>query len=119
MIDLEALKYDANGLIPAVIQDHENNEVLMVAWMNRESLAKTIETGLCTYWSRSRQSFWVKGDTSGHLQHVKSISIDCDLDTLLIKVEQLGAACHNHYRTCFYRTLKGDTWTTNSEPLPS
>lgn len=114
---LDDLKYTSDGLIPAIIQDHQNGQVLMMAWMNRESLAKTLETGLCTYWSRSRQSFWVKGETSGHLQHVKRISIDCDKDALLIQVEQVGAACHDHYRTCFYRDFEGDALVTNSDPL--
>lgn len=114
---LDDLKYTSDGLIPAIIQDHQNGQVLMMAWMNRESLAKTLETGLCTYWSRSRQSFWVKGETSGHLQHVKRISLDCDKDALLIQVEQVGAACHDHYRTCFYRDFEGDALVTNSDPL--
>src|SRR5438552_13307924 len=83
---LDHLKYDSNGLIPAIIQDDENGQVLMMAWMNRESLQRTVDTGKCTYWSRSRQSFWVKGETSGHVQHVKKISVDCDLDALLIRV---------------------------------
>ena len=114
---LDDLKYTSDGLIPAIIQDHQNGQVLMMAWMNRESLAKTLETGLCTYWSLSRQSFWVKGETSGHLQHVKRISLDCDKDALLIQVEQVGAACHDHYRTCFYRDFEGDALVTNSDPL--
>jgi phosphoribosyl-AMP cyclohydrolase len=114
---LDNLKYDANGLIPAIIQDHENGEVLMMAWMNRESIQRTVETQLCTYWSRSRKSFWVKGETSGHLQHVKNISIDCDQDVLLIKVEQIGAACHENYRSCFFRDLKGGELVVNAERL--
>jgi len=117
MAVLDDLKFNSDGLIPAIIQDHSNGQVLMMAWMNRESLAKTRETGLCTYWSRSRQQFWVKGETSGHLQHVKSISVDCDQDALLIQVEQIGAACHDHYRTCFYRDFDGDGLKTNSTPL--
>jgi phosphoribosyl-AMP cyclohydrolase len=119
MSDLTDLKFDSNGLIPAVIQDHANGQVLMMAWMNEASLQQTVETGLCTYWSRSRQKFWVKGETSGHTQRVKSISIDCDKDCLLIQVEQVGAACHDHYRTCFYRDWDGSAWTPNSEPLTS
>lgn len=113
---LDGLKYDGNGLIPAVIQDHASLEVLMVAWMNRESLAKTMETGLCTYWSRSRQKFWVKGETSGHVQRVKQISVDCDQDCLLIKVEQTGAACHENYRSCFFRDLGPEGLTLNGTP---
>jgi phosphoribosyl-AMP cyclohydrolase len=114
---LESLKFDANGLIPAIVQDHANGEVLMMAWMNRESLQKTLDTGFCTYWSRSRQKFWVKGETSGHMQHVKKISVDCDEDCLLIQIEQVGAACHNNYRTCFYRDFAGKSLATNSEPI--
>lgn len=115
MAALEGFKYDANGLIPAIIQDHENGEVLMMAWMNHASLERTIETGLCTYWSRSRQKFWVKGETSGHVQHVKRISIDCDQDCLLIQVEQTGAACHENYRSCFFRDVVEDELVLNSE----
>ncbi len=114
---LDDLKYDANGLIPAIIQDHQNGDVLMMAWMNRESLERTIVTNLCTYWSRSRKSFWVKGETSGHLQHVKSISVDCDQDALLIKVEQVGAACHENYRSCFFRDIQDGALEVNSERL--
>lgn len=118
MNSLDGLKYDANGLIPAVIQDHENGQVLMVAWMNRASLGRTVETGLCTYWSRSRQKFWVKGETSGHVQRVRRISVDCDQDCLLIQVEQAGAACHENYRSCFFRDLRGEEWEINSERVP-
>jgi phosphoribosyl-AMP cyclohydrolase len=114
---LDNLKYDANGLIPAIIQDHANGEVLMMAWMNRESLQRTVDSKLCTYWSRSRQSFWVKGETSGHMQHVKGISVDCDQDALLIKVEQVGAACHENYRSCFFRDIHDGDLTTNSSRL--
>ena len=114
---LENLKYDANGLIPAIIQDHHNGEVLMMAWMNQESLQRTIDTKLCTYWSRSRQKYWVKGETSGHVQHVKSISVDCDQDALLIKIEQVGAACHENYRSCFFRDIVGSDLVINSEKL--
>lgn len=102
---LDTLKFDANGLIPAVVQDKENGQVLMVAYMNRESILQTLSTGLCTYWSRSRQKFWVKGETSGHLQHVKAIRVDCDADCLLIEIEQVGAACHTGNRSCFFRRV--------------
>ncbi len=112
---LSDLKYNADGLIPAIIQDHANGEVLMMAWMNEESLAKTLETNLCTYWSRSRQKFWVKGETSGHLQHVKQISVDCDQDALLIRVEQVGAACHENYRSCFFRDLSAEGLSVNQD----
>lgn len=99
------LKYDDKGLIPAVIQDSKTSEVLMVAYMNAASLQKTISTGLTWFWSRSRQKFWQKGETSGHVQRVKEILYDCDQDTLLIKVEQTGSACHTGSRSCFYRSF--------------
>lgn len=105
MPPLSDLKYNSDGLIPAIVQDHATGEVLMMAWMNAEALRRTLETKRATYWSRSRQSFWVKGETSGHVQVVKSVSVDCDLDTLLLKVEQTGAACHENYRSCFFRDL--------------
>lgn len=102
---LDTLKFNADGLIPAIAQDHATGEVLMMAWMNRESLRRTLETGLATYWSRSRSEFWVKGLTSGHTQRVLSVSVDCDADALLLKIEQVGAACHENYRSCFFRDL--------------
>ena len=94
-----------NGLVPAIVQDAISGEVLMLGYMNEESLRKTLETGLATYWSRSRNELWTKGETSGHYQHVQEIRIDCDEDTLLIKVIQDGAACHTGNRSCFYRNL--------------
>lgn len=97
------LKFDEKGLIPTVIQDYNTGEVLMVAYMNAESLKRTIETGLTCFWSRSRAKFWVKGETSGNVQRVKDIFYDCDMDTLLIKVEPAGPACHTGNRTCFFR----------------
>lgn len=102
---IKDFKYDGNGLIPAIVQDAASGEVLMLAYMNRESLARTIRSGKTCYWSRSRQEFWVKGETSGHFQFVKSIAYDCDRDTLLIKVKQVGAACHTGERSCFYRLV--------------
>lgn len=96
------LKFDANGLIPAIIQDAKSHEVLMMAWMNRESLGKTIETKKTHFFSRSRNKLWLKGENSGHVQHVKNIRTDCDKDVLLIEVEQIGAACHDGYESCFY-----------------
>lgn len=102
---IDSLKFDSQGLIPAIIQDSETGQVLMMAWMNRESLLRTIELGKTVFWSRSRQKYWVKGETSGHFQWVKEIKVDCDGDTLLILVDQEGAACHEGYRTCFFRTL--------------
>lgn len=114
---LDTFKFNADGLIPAIVQDAETGQVLMMAWMNRESLERTVETGLCTYWSRSRQKFWVKGETSGHLQRVRTISVDCDLDTLLIQVEQTGAACHENYRSCFFRNLTDGSLQVNADRL--
>jgi phosphoribosyl-AMP cyclohydrolase len=109
MIVFSQLKFDERGLIPAIIQDVENNQVLMLAYMNQESLEQTISGGKCTYWSRSRKSLWLKGETSGHFQIVKKIYYDCDGDTLLIKVQQTGAACHTGNRSCFYRELEYKT----------
>ncbi len=97
-----------NGLVPCIVQDAATGQVLMLAYMNEESLQKTYETKLATYWSRSRQELWLKGATSGHYQHVKEILIDCDEDTVLIKVEQDGAACHTGKYSCFYRNLDGE-----------
>ena len=102
---LDSLKFDAHGLIPAVIVDAEGGAVLMVAYMNRDSLADTVSTGKTHFWSRSRQQYWMKGESSGHTQEVKGIYIDCDMDTVVIAVAQHGAACHNGYRSCFYRKL--------------
>ena len=100
------LKYDEKGLIPAIVQDVNNNEVLMMAYMNEESLRKTIEIGKTCFWSRSRQELWTKGLTSGNVQNVKEIFYDCDSDTLLVKVEQVGSgACHTGERTCFFRKI--------------
>jgi phosphoribosyl-AMP cyclohydrolase len=95
------LKRDANGLMAAIAQQYDTGEVLMVAWMDDEALHRTLTTGRCTYWSRSRQEYWVKGETSGHLQYVKSVALDCDADAILVKVDQVGAACHTGDRTCF------------------
>lgn len=105
---IEQLKFNEQGLIPAIVQDAETGEVLMMAWMNREALQRTIETGKATYWSRSRQKFWVKGETSGHFQEVQGVYVDCDADTVLLKVRQVGAACHEGYRSCFFRQVDAD-----------
>ena len=102
------LKFDANGLIPAIVQERGTGRVLMMAWMNRASLEKTIETGRTHFWSRSRQKFWMKGETSGHTQQGKDVAFDCDGDTLLIQVEQIGAACHEGYKSCFFRAVEKD-----------
>ena len=103
--NLDKLKFDKDGLIPAIVQDTENNEVLMMAYMNLDSLKETIKVGKTCFWSRSRQKYWVKGETSGHFQEVKNIYYDCDCDTLLIKAKQTGAACHTMKRSCFYREI--------------
>jgi len=95
------LKRDAAGLFPAIAQQHDTGEVLMLGWMDDEALHRTLTTGRCTYWSRSRQEYWVKGETSGHQQWVKSVALDCDGDTVLVRVDQVGAACHTGDRTCF------------------
>ena len=106
MFDPASLKYDANGLIPAIAQDHLSGEVLMMAWMNAESVRKTLEDNRVTYWSRSRQSFWIKGESSGHLQHLIEMRVDCDRDCLLVLVRQDGPACHTNRRSCFYTAIR-------------
>lgn len=106
MIEIDFKK--GNGLVPCVVQDFKTNQVLMLAYMNEASLQETIDSGLATYWSRSRKEFWKKGETSGHYQHVKEILVDCDCDTILLKVVQDGAACHTGKYSCFYRTLEGE-----------
>ena len=103
----DTLTYDERGLIPAVVQEAETGEVLMVAWMNREAVAATLTTGLTHFWSRSRQSLWRKGETSGHSQHVQGVYADCDADTLLVQVHQDGVACHTGSRTCFFTAMQG------------
>ena len=103
----EALTYDERGLIPAVVQEAETGEVLMVAWMDRAAVTQTLETGLTHFWSRSRQAPWCKGETSGHSQHVQGVYADCDADTLLVQVHQDGVACHTGNRSCFYTALQG------------
>jgi phosphoribosyl-AMP cyclohydrolase len=100
--DPATLRYDAAGLIPAVAQDAATGEVLMMAWMNAEAVARTLGTGRVTYWSRSRQAFWVKGETSGNLQHLVGMRVDCDRDCLLMQVRQEGPACHTGARSCFF-----------------
>ena len=107
-LDVSNLKFDAHGLIPAIVQDVYSDEVLMLAYMNGESLAKTVETGYTWFWSRSRQELWNKGATSGHLQKVVAMYSDCDNDTLLVQVEQIGAACHTGHHSCFYTKMEGN-----------
>jgi phosphoribosyl-ATP pyrophosphohydrolase/phosphoribosyl-AMP cyclohydrolase len=105
---LEQIKFDSNGLVPVIAQDYKTNEVLMMAYMNEEAFKKSMETGKVHYFSRSRNKLWLKGETSGHFQIIKSISLDCDGDTLLVKVEQVEAACHTGHYSCFYRELNKD-----------
>ena len=104
--DPQSLRYDAQGLIPAIAQDAATGEVLMMAWMNADSVKATLETGRVTYWSRSRKSFWVKGESSGHLQHLVELRVDCDRDCLLVQVRQEGPACHTNRRSCFYTAIR-------------
>jgi phosphoribosyl-AMP cyclohydrolase len=104
--DPSSLHYDARGLIPVVAQDHASNEVLMVAWMNAEAVARTLSSGRVTYWSRTRQAFWVKGETSGHQQRLVEMRIDCDRDVLLVSVDQAGPACHTGARSCFFTAVR-------------
>jgi phosphoribosyl-ATP pyrophosphohydrolase/phosphoribosyl-AMP cyclohydrolase len=101
----EDLRFDERGLIPAVVQDAGDGTVLMVAWMNRESLQRTLDERRTVFWSRSRQELWRKGDTSGHVQHVEEVRADCDGDTLLVRVHQVGPACHTGARSCFHRSV--------------
>lgn len=104
--DPSTLVYDARGLIPVVAQDLSSGEVLMLAWMNAEAVARTLDTGRVTYWSRSRGAFWVKGETSGHVQRLIEMRVDCDRDCLLVLVEQKGPACHTNRRSCFYTAVR-------------
>lgn len=105
---LAAVKFDADGLVPAIAQQHDSGEVLMMAWMNRDSIAETLRTGRVCYWSRSRQSFWRKGESSGQVQMLVEWRVDCDGDTLLLRVDQQGPACHTGRRSCFYRRAEND-----------
>ena len=104
--DASTLKYNQAGLIPAIAQDETSGEVLMMAWMNAQAVERTLETRRVTYWSRSRQAFWVKGETSGHIQELVDFRVDCDRDCLLVLVRQTGAACHTNRRTCFYTAVR-------------
>jgi phosphoribosyl-ATP pyrophosphohydrolase/phosphoribosyl-AMP cyclohydrolase len=106
--NINDLQYDERGLIPAIVQEESTGQVLMLAYMNRESLRRTLETGRTWFFSRSRQELWPKGETSGHIQKVKKVLFDCDADALLVKVEQVGAACHTGEKSCFYRVLPGE-----------
>jgi len=116
---INQLKFDEKGLIPAITQDYKTDEILMLAYMNEESLKKTLETGRAHYYSRSRQKLWLKGETSGHYQNVKSISLDCDGDALLLKVEQIDAACHTGHKSCFFRKMEvAADAPVNADDLP-
>lgn len=114
---LAALKPDAAGLIPAIAQQHDTGEVLMMAWMNKESLTETLSTGRVCYYSRSRKALWRKGETSGQVQMLVDLRLDCDGDTILLLVDQHGVACHTGRRTCFYRAPRGDALANIAEPL--
>ena len=114
--DPKSLKFDAAGLIPAIAQDAETHEVLMLAWMNAESIARTLDSGQVTYWSRSRQEFWVKGLTSGHLQRLVEMRFDCDRDCLLMQVRQTGPACHTGRRSCFYTAVEAGQEVERLDP---
>ena len=116
MFDPASLNYDANGLIPAVAQDHQSGEVLMMAWMNAESIKKTLKTRRVTYWSRSRKSFWIKGESSGHVQGLVEMRVDCDSDCLLLLVDQTGPACHTNRRSCFYTAIRDGQEVVIMEP---
>jgi phosphoribosyl-AMP cyclohydrolase len=107
---IDSIRFDAAGLVPAMAQQHDSGEMLMLAWMNRDSLAETLATGQVTYWSRSRQALWRKGETSGQIQRLVELRIDCDGDALLLLVDQTGTACHTGHRSCFYRAARGGDW---------
>jgi phosphoribosyl-AMP cyclohydrolase len=112
---IDTVKFDDKGLVMAIAQDVETNEVLMVAYMNKETLSETFETGKMVYYSRSRKKRWLKGETSGHFQAVQDVYIDCDGDALLFKIKQSGAACHEGYFSCFFRKRKNDQWVIIGE----
>jgi len=114
---LDEIKFDNRGLVPAIIQDYKNGEILMLAYMNRESLQKTLSSGKTHFWSRSRQKLWLKGESSGHIQEVKEMFVDCDMDAVVFKVDQKVAACHTGYRSCFYRKLEGKDFTVVGEKV--
>jgi phosphoribosyl-AMP cyclohydrolase len=114
---LDEVKFDTKGLVAAIIQDHENGQVLMLGYMNRDTLRQTIEGDRPVFWSRSRREVWIKGETSGHTQKTKEILYDCDIDAILIKVEQIGPACHTNHRSCFYRRIRKDFTTIEIMPV--
>ncbi len=114
---IDDLKYNDDGLIPAIAQQHDTKEVLMMAWMNKASIEESLDTGRVCYWSRSRQAFWRKGESSGQIQLLKQFRVDCDSDTLLLLVDQTGPACHTGRRTCFYQVVDDKELIIDSEPL--
>ena len=114
---LDEIRFDANGLIPAIAQQHDTGEVLMLAWMNAEAVAETLATGRVCYWSRSRSAPWRKGETSGQVQLLVEMRVDCDADTLLLLVEQTGVACHTGRRSCFYRAVRDGELVTIADPV--
>ena len=117
--DPASLKYDAQGLVPCIAQDEVSGEVLMMAWMNAAAVARTLETGRVTYWSRSRQAFWIKGESSGHTQELVELRVDCDRDCLLVRVRQTGPACHTNRRSCFYTVVQNGAEVIVMEPMSS
>jgi phosphoribosyl-AMP cyclohydrolase len=114
---IDAIKFDVDGLVPAIAQQHDTGEILMVAWMNREAVRVTLEEGRACYWSRSRQALWRKGETSIQVQTLKELRIDCDGDTVLLLVEQHGVACHTGQRSCFFRAWRDGDWVEIAQPL--
>ncbi len=114
---LQSLRFDRDGLIPAIAQQYDSGEILMLAWMNREALRETLDSGRVCYWSRSREQLWRKGESSGQVQALVGMSIDCDGDTLLLQVDQTGPACHSGRRSCFYNRVEGDAVEVSSDPL--
>jgi phosphoribosyl-AMP cyclohydrolase len=113
---LDQIKFGPDGLVPAIAQQHDSGEVLMMAWMNRDSVRATLSEGRVCYWSRSRQALWRKGETSGQVQHLRELRLDCDGDAVLLLVEQEGVACHTGRRSCFFNAWRGERWTTIAEP---
>ena len=113
---LDAIKFDSDGLVPAIAQQHDTGEVLMMAWMSRESVRITLAEGRACYWSRSRRALWRKGETSGQVQRLKELRLDCDGDALLVLVDQEGVACHTGRRTCFFHAWQNGQWAVTAEP---
>ncbi len=116
-LTLDQMPWNSDGLLPAIAQQYNSGEVLMLAWMNRPALEETLETGRVCYWSRSRQAYWRKGEQSGQVQNLKSMHFDCDGDTILLQVDQLGPACHTGRRNCFFKRVEGDRVVVDSEPM--